>query len=298
MTEYLDITGGWHRIVGQVVEVMRGRWAYGVIALLAEGKKTPVQLHGELTEIHNRLRWLCGDRPLADDALYKPLVSMAAEGLLEHEDEPSAFPLVAYYKLSELSTALLGALDQLGPWCETHYDYLEQKTRIKYGVDLASPVEQPPVIGPRAQGQIAWRRRGVGMAFGLFTPRWSWGLLSVISEGPRSPGGLFTEHNNRVTRNSHFTGRRMMSPKVGYEMLSWLDQCDLILKRDSAGDEPGRVVYELTPHGRSLMSAFKPVGETMTPYYEDLVTILRGRRGLSRLDAAVNEPWPSTVLTG
>lgn len=295
MTEYLDIRGGWHRIVGQIVEVLRGRWAYGVISLLAEGPKTPAQLHTELTAIHNRLRWLFGDRQLADDALYKPLKKMAQQGLLVHEEEPSAFPLVAYYGLSDLSKALLGALDQLAPWCEANYDYLERMTRIKYGVDLESPVEELPAISERARAQITWRRRGMGMAFGLFTPRWSWGLLSVISEGPRSPGELFAEHNRRIAENSHFTGRRTMSPKVGYEMLRWLDECALISKRDAEGDEPGRVVYEVTAFGRGLMEAFRPVGEIMSPHYDALVSILRGRRGL---DSADDQPWPSTVPVG
>jgi len=276
--------------VGQVVEVLRGRWVYGVISLLAEAPKAPRELHAELAEVHKRLHWLFGDRPMADGALYKPLRDMTREGLLQHVGERAAFPQIAYYQLSPISETLLGSLDLLAPWCEANYGYLERMTRIRYGVDPESPTGDAAALDERAQ--VMRLRRAIGMSFGLFSPRWSWGLLSVISEGPRSPGELFAVNAARIANNRHTTGQRTMSEKVGYDMLHWLDRCDLISKRDANEEEPGRVVYELTEFGRGLMNAFRPVGETMKPFYEDMVSILRERRGLD----SDNQPWPSTLL--
>jgi len=274
MTEYLDASGSWHRTVGRVLEELRGRYYFGVLALLAEGPKEKREMHAALAAAHGRLRWLCGEQPMPDDALRRPLQKMLKMGLLEHVRQTSAFPQVAAYQLSEISENLLGSLDRLAPWCEANSRYLERMTRIKNRVDPELPSGHVP------------QRAQVGMAFGLFTPRWSWGLLSVISEGPRNPRDLFTANAAHIASNSYSTSRRMLSEKVGYDTLHWLSQCDLIAKRGAGENESGRVVYEVTARGRELMHAFQPIGKNMASYYDE-PRALGGRRG---------QPRPSPVL--
>jgi len=292
MAEYSNVDGSWDREAGQVVQILRGRWVYGVISTLAEGPRTPRELHTELSDTHRRLRWLVGDRPMPEGVLYKPLAAMLREGLLQYDNEhpPAAFPQIARYRLSPLSECLLGSLGQLAPWCDFNQRYLEQMTMTMYGMDPESPRQD---IGtPDERDEILLLRDRIGMAFGLFTPRWSWGLLSVISKGPRSAREIFAANADRID-SAPTTGRRTMPLDIGYEMLDWLVRCDLISTRDFGGADPSRVIYGPTELGSTLVNTFRPIGEAMAVFRRELVEALRERRGLD----ADNLPWPSALLS-
>lgn len=282
-------TAAWQRAAGQVVQVLRGRWVYGVISTLADGPRTPRELHTELGDIHRRLRWLVGDRPMPEDVLYKPLGEMLREGLLQYEGDPPAFPQIARYRLSPLSESLLGSLGQLAPWCDFNQLYLEKMTRFMYGVDPNLPREDVGILDER--DEILRLRRRIGMAFGLFTPRWSWGLLSVIPDEPVTAREIFAANAARI-ETSDTTGQQTMPLPIGYEMLYWLVRCELISTREVAGDEPGRVIFWRTDLGSTLVSAFQPIGEAMGAFRRELVAILRERRGLDS-----DKPWPSALLS-
>lgn len=156
------------------------------------------------------------------------------------------------YDLTRLGAGLALSLGPLTEWAMSDFDFVVAATRKRLGL--------PPLDGAVPE-EMRQERRAAGMAIGLLSSQWSNPLMVYV--GLAGPGGI-GPNALRDTINADLAatsgeGRvvRRLQQSVMYPTLDRLVAKGLVERRE----DPPRVRYLLTSHGRGLMGAWWQVAE-------------------------------------
>ncbi|WP_075737709.1 winged helix-turn-helix transcriptional regulator [Streptomyces acidiscabies] len=271
------------RGIGMVLELLRNRWTFSVLVTLLEGPLDGRQLLISINEGAARNADLVGARVLHSNVLLARLRQMEKEGLLlvgqpgsDAGDGPDLWELTAEGK------ELFHSLRRVAAWAVGHRDRLAAALRKhrRGGVSGQLAVGEPVLTAEQDC------RRGVGMALGVLHPRWAFAVLCQLSQGPQQPTGVTEAVNAGIDRNRDITGRRSLSEKMFWDTLHRLVDAGLVVHRPRPGQIASTARCTLTPAGHELLDALGPVGEWAIEHEEQLLTIVRRRRGLPDQDGA------------
>lgn len=156
------------------------------------------------------------------------------------------------YDLTRLGAGLVRAVAPLTDWAMGDFEFVVAATRIRLGL--------PPLGAPVPAG-LRRERTATGMAVGLLSRQWANTVMVYVdSAGPAGIGPLRLEDTvnaaiesssgpSRVVKRLHRnTLHQTLHGLVGKGLLEHVE-------------DPPRVRYLLTPHGRGLMDAWWQVAE-------------------------------------
>lgn len=117
-------------------------------------------------------------------------------------------------------------------------------------------------------------RQGVHDAMAVLRGRWTVAVLAALALGERQYKELKSSINDVEERMGWTSRNRPLTDRVLSDTLRRAQQDGLIERRA----EPGRfggVWYTLTPMGRSLLRAVRPLAEWAQKHHEELVALRR-----------------------
>lgn len=157
------------------------------------------------------------------------------------------------YEVTRLGAGLIGALRPVTDWAMADFDFVVAVTRIRLGL--------PPLEGV-VVAELRQERSATGMAISLLTGLWTNILMVYVdSAGEEGIGPLHLENvvnadieassgkDRLVRRLQHGTVHTTLKALVAKGLLERVE-------------DPPRVRYLVSPHGRGLMDAWWQVAET------------------------------------
>lgn len=241
-----------HRGAGFPLTILRPVGAYLVLAELCERpRQSRAGLLDRLAEATAADVPLVGSRELSDAMISGTLSYLRGAGLITWcgSDGLGAH---ASYEATELGCGLVGALRPITEWAVSDVGFVVSATRVR--LDL------PPLDRPVPDGSVT-ERSATGMALGLLSGVWSDTVMVYIdSAGPDGIGIVALENTVNAAINAS-SGESQVVKHLHRDSLSrHLHRLVAkgLLRRVQ---DPPRVWYALTSHGRGLMDAWWQVSD-------------------------------------
>ncbi|MET8983194.1 hypothetical protein ABZX85_47250 [Streptomyces sp. NPDC004539] len=264
------------------LELLRNRWTYSVLVALLDGPLPSGLLLLRINAGAARNAELVGPYVLRAPVLLARLRQMETEGLLltRHAD-PGGGKGSDLEELTQAGRELLNSLWRVSGWATDRREHLtfallrhrRHQQRNSGGDELRLAAE---VLTPEQES-----RRATGLALGVLRTRWAFAVLCQLDHGAQRPTAVTEAVNAGVGRNRDLTKGRSLSEKVFWDTLHRLVDAGLAVHRPRPGQIASTARCTPTPAGRALLDALTPVGEWAVEHEEDLLTIVRRRRGLA-----------------
>lgn len=248
-----------HRGAGFPLSILRPTGVYSILSSLYQDMHLrPVDLMRLLALANIREAPLMGVRDLSA-GIGGTLGDLADAGLLVqcvggHHGGHTR------YDLTRFGARLVAALAPVSQWAMSDFAFVASATRARLGL--------PPLIG-RAPAGLRTERTATGMAIGLMDGLWSTTVMVYVdSAGCDGIGALRLEDTvNAAIDASSGESRveRHLHRGTLYRTLHGLVAKGLLTRVE----DPPRVRYLVTPHGRGMMDAWWQVADGFGIKYDD-----------------------------
>lgn len=259
-----------HRGAGFCQYLLRPTGAYSILtSLCRDPHLRPKDLMNRLAEANIADGPLVGMRDLSE-GIGRLLGRLCEQGLIVR-CVGGAPGVHTRYDLTRLGAGLVLSLGPLTRWAMSDFSFVVAATRVRF--------ELPPLGGP-VSAELRQESLATGMAIGLLASQWSNPLMVYVDSA--GPGGIgpnllrdtinadldATSGENRVVRR--------LQQSVMYPTLDRLVARGLLERRE----DPPRVRYMLSVHGRGLMDAWWHVAEDFgIPHDAELHRIVAATSG-------------------
>ncbi|HEY8984932.1 MAG TPA: hypothetical protein VIU15_35830 [Streptomyces sp.] len=257
-------------------ELLRSRWTFPVLTTLQDGPSGSGRLLHRINEGAARNADLLGARVLHSGVLLVGLRQMDEENLLLiRRPGTETGRGVDLWELTAAGRELLRSLDDMAVWAAGHRGPLA--TALRRRSHQQGSLDPGELVLTAEQE----RQRATGMALEVVRPRWAFAVLCQLGHGSQSPTCVTEAVNAGIDRNRDLTGRRSLSEKMFWDTLHRLVDAGLVIHRSRPGRIASTARCTLTPAGHALLGAVEPVGEWALGHEQQLLAIVRRRRGLS-----------------
>ena len=241
-----------HRGAGFPLAILRPAGAYLVLAQLCERpRQSRADLLDRLAESNAADVPFVGLRELSDAMVSGTLSYLRSTGLIAWYGS-GGLGIHTRYRATSLGRGLIGALRPITEWAMADVAFVVSATRVRF--DL------PPLDHPVATGSLS-QRSATGLALGLLSGVWSDTVMVYIdSAGPDGIGMVALENTVNAAIDAS-SGKNQVVKHLHRDSLS-RHLHRLVAKGLLARvEDPPRVWYMLTSHGRGLMDAWWQVSD-------------------------------------
>jgi DNA-binding HxlR family transcriptional regulator len=221
----------WRQAVERALQVLGGNWVVAILTALADGPRSAADLLAAINSLDDEVGRRTHKAALTWKVQQETVGRMMAAGLIVRTQMP-ATPLhpSVWYRLTNSGRSLLTAVAGLAEWSEASDE-----------------------VG-------ASSRQAVEHALHLLDGEWEVAILTALAAGPQSAAELVVTVNaldDQVGRHTHEfrLGRQSVT-----RTLKRMANADLVMRTRSPKQGPA-ALYRLTPRGRSLLAAVRPLAE-------------------------------------